>query len=285
MFMLDDLEQAHSGFIIPSDDDELEETTAEQDVEDQAEDDNDNTEVESESDNQNKPDDNHSEKDGGDTDTTDKNDGDWTKAAVLDERRKRQERDQKIEELQAEIESYKKASNLPLKEENPEREESKDSIPDPVDNPEAYHSYMLKRQDHELFLFRQEIDQNSLSEKHDDYDEMISHFKTMASNSPAIYEEYISSRLPATYAYNAAKKDLNAKKFSDPQYEAKLKEEIRNQVMSELGKESDGSEKPSKKSNSTMPDLNSVASSGNLGKGQATESDLNDFGSFFNHKY
>ena len=172
----------------------------------------------------------------------------WTKSAVLDERRKRQEYEKRVKELEAKI--------LESNSEQKQVEESK-KAPDPIDDPEAFAAH----QDDRMFALALKFDQRHMQEKHKDYEDTVEHFKKMAGSNAALIETFKKQEFPATYAYNTAKADLNAIKFSDPNYESNLREQIKQELLAELKKESVETVKTSssKVDASSLPKLNNVA--------------------------
>ena len=167
----------------------------------------------------------------------------WTKAAVLDERRKRQEYEKRVEELEAKIKGFE--------EKTIEKEPVK--APDPIDDPEGFNQY----QDRKVFNLALKFDQRQMQKDHKDYDEVVSHFKKMAGENPALVETFQKQEFPATYAYNTAKSDLNSKKYSDPNFLENLEKELEAKILAKLKAESPVDSKPDA---SKLPKLNSATS-------------------------
>jgi len=166
----------------------------------------------------------------------------WTKAAVLDERRKRQEYEKRVKELEEKITSFQ---------EKPVQEPVK--VPDPIDDPDGYNQY----QDKKMFDLALKFDQRQMQDKHKDYEDVITHFKTMAGENPALVDNFQKQEFPATYAYETAKADLNAKKYSDPNYVSNLRDELKKEILAELKNVEPAQSKPDA---SSLPKLNSATS-------------------------
>lgn len=188
----------------------------------------------------------------------------WTKAAVLDERRKRQEMEKRLADMEAKLQasqSEQQAVKVPLQ------------APDPIDDPDAFNAYQDKR----IFDMALKFDQRQLQEKYDDYDDTVEHFKKMAGDNPALVEAFQKQEFPATYAYNTAKADLNAKKYQDPNFLENLEKELEAKILKKL----QGDVQTSKKPDATaLPKLNGATSVVSNVE-QRIELDDNDLSGFF----
>lgn len=173
----------------------------------------------------------------------------WTKAAVLDERRKRQE-------LQAELERLKQ-------EREPDRaEEAPDWYAEPERAAEA------QRQQFEQMLFTQkvELSQDMMRSQHADYDEMEQKFFDLCQENPALRTELRLSANPARFAYETAKKASEYEAMKDVEsYKAKLKAEVRSELEEQIRKEQEAAQaRLEKKRAAADPSLASASSKGGL---------------------
>jgi hypothetical protein len=166
----------------------------------------------------------------------------WTKAAALDERRKRQDAEKRIEALEQKIASYEET----LKNVEPEK------VPDPIDDPDGF----TQHQDRKMFNIALKFDQRQMQKEHDDYEDVVTHFKAMAKANPALADNFAKQEFPATYAYNTAKAELDAKKYQDPDFLKNLENDLKAKILAELK----GETTASKPDASTLPKLQSATS-------------------------
>lgn len=150
----------------------------------------------------------------------------WTKKAVLDERRKRQALQQKLDQLEAE-------SQKP----NEER-------PDVYGDPEGAFSHLEKQfadqLEQQTQSVRLEMSQEMMRIVKDDYDELESEFIDMARDNPALIQELNQASNPAKFAYETATKAREAAELKDVDtYKAQLKAAARAEVEAELKKEAE----------------------------------------------
>lgn len=176
---------------------------------------------------------------------------DWTKAAVLDERRKRQELERKLAEYE------KKA------EEKPER-------PDLFADPDGALGHIEKSLRDEmresLSNTRLEISQELMRTVHEDYDELESEFVEMAKDNPVLLKELNESSNPARFAYQTATKAREVAELKDvDKIRAKIEAEIRAEVESKLKQELQQSQAKEKgKQEALAPSLASAQSKGGV---------------------
>lgn len=166
------------------------------------------------------------------------------KKALLDERRKRQELEDKLKELQA----------------------KQVKIPDPVEDPEGYAAYLDDTQQRNLLKARTSMSREIMIGIKTDYEETEKVFIQLCSETDSggnptpqaeiLKRNMLASANPAKFAYDHAKEHLRIKELSDPQY----KEKLRAQILEDLAK--DGSIKPAKKSVAEVPDLTSATAAG-----------------------
>ena len=90
------------------------------------------------------------------------------------------------------------------------------------------------------------------------------HYEGMVKSNPSLYYEAMKSGLPAQYAYNAAKKDMEISQIGDV---ATFKEKVRQELLAEI---------EASKQSSVPPNMTTVRSSGGEPEGYDMSSDVND---------
>lgn len=158
----------------------------------------------------------------------------WTKTAVLDERRKRQALERQIEEL-------KQSSQKPA-----ER-------PDLIEDPDGAYNHIEGAISKALRDQAIAMSTAMMKREHGDYDEMESIFLDLAKENSSLIQEMSQHSLPALFAYETAKKHVEFEKMKDvDSYREKIREEERQKLLAEMEKES-GARKA--KSDSITPSL------------------------------
>ena len=170
----------------------------------------------------------------------------WTKKAVLDERRKRQELEQRLKDLESKKEP--------------------EPAPDWWADPEKAAQHQSQQIEARLYQQKVEIGQDLMRSQHDDYDDMEARFMEMAQENPARRTELQKSANPARFAYETAKKAAEYDAIKDvDSYRAKLEAEVRKDVEAKLRKELEAEqEKKAKKEAAIDPSLASTSSKGGL---------------------
>ena len=164
----------------------------------------------------------------------------WTKAAVLDERRKRQELERQLEQA--------------LKDKTPE--EKKDWF----DDPEGAASQIKQEFQSQLANTRIEMSQEFMRSMHEDYDELEAEFVDLAKGNPAMLAEFQQSKNPAKFAYDTARKH---REYADLKDVDKAKAKLREEIRAELEKEyQQKAEKEQKKRDAIPPSLSSQGKGG-----------------------
>lgn len=170
----------------------------------------------------------------------------WTKKAVLDERRKRQELEQRLKDLESKKE--------------PEQ------APDWWADPEKAAQHQSQQIEARLYQQKVELSQDFMRSQHEDYDDMEARFMEMAQENPTLRTELQKSANPARFAYETARKaaEYDAMKDVDS-YKAKLEADVRKDVEAKLRKEIEAEqEKKAKKEAAIDPSLASTSSKGGL---------------------
>ena len=140
----------------------------------------------------------------------------WTFAAVKEERRKRQELERKLNELQQE----------------------KKDIPDVLEDQDAFVKSIRDEYKQELAQTKVEIAREIMMDTHDDYEELETFFiEVVAPDNPVLAEEARKASNPAKFVYQNAKKYQEYKEFQGvDSMKEKLRAEIRAELEAELKK-------------------------------------------------
>ena len=167
----------------------------------------------------------------------------WTKAAYLDEKRKRQELENRLKEF----------------------ESRKVEMPDVLDDQKAFVDAIRGDMQTTLAAHKIELSQELMRTVHEDYDQMEAKFLQMANDNPSLAQALRESTNPAKFAYETAKK---AERFEALQnvdaYEAKIRAEIEAKIRAELtGQVSQKAQKDAAKESALKPSLAIVGESSN----------------------
>lgn len=135
--------------------------------------------------------------------------------ALLDERRKRQELQRRLEELEAQIHQTR-----------PQPEPQ--AAPDWELEPKQAASHFAEQLEIARYQDRVSITEEILREKHTDYDEVAAAFAEAARNDPHMREAVFKAPNPARYAYQAGKMLMLMRNIgNDPDsYRAKIEAEV-----------------------------------------------------------
>jgi hypothetical protein len=177
----------------------------------------------------------------------------WTKAAVIDERRKRQDAERRLAELEKKLQEPAKK-------------------PDLFEDPEGVLSQHRQEVGQQLLETRIDLSEELMREQHPDYDELKEEFVQLATENPFYADQLAKAKNPAKFAYETAKKARQAASLGDvdkmrAELESKIRGELEQKIRKELegkfekdGKKRDATGEPSlaattaKSSASTVPD-------------------------------
>lgn len=143
----------------------------------------------------------------------------WTKAAVLDERKKRQA-------LEAQLEQLRK-----------EQQQPETKKPDLFEDPEAWQRNLSDQFSHQVLETRISMSREMFAAMKDDYEEAEAAFIDYAKQYPELITQMTQSAVPAKFAYEQGKKVLafnEFQKFDAETVRAKIREEERAKVVAEL---------------------------------------------------
>jgi len=147
----------------------------------------------------------------------------WTKKAVLDERRKRQEMERRIAELQKPAER-----------------------PDLFADPDGALSHLESRFQQQMFASKVEMSQELMRSMHEDYDELETEFHELAKDNPVLLKQLSEAQNPARFAYETAMKARTVATINDAdklraqveaKYKSELEEKLRKEFEEKYGKE------------------------------------------------
>lgn len=144
----------------------------------------------------------------------------WTKKAVLDERRKRQELELKL----AEYENKARTGDQPQQEE----------IPDVFEDPEAALRYFEKKTNQAILNERVNMSREMMKTFKEDYEEMEQVFVDMANENPSLRDQMFRSSSPAKFAYETAKKHSEIQQLTTPEGLTAYKEQLRKELLAEM---------------------------------------------------
>jgi len=165
----------------------------------------------------------------------------WTKAAVLDERRKRQA-------LQAELEQLKNQKPV--------------EVPDIFTDQNAYTDYINQSVSDQVFRARVEMSQEFMRMQDSNYDDKETQFYEMATQNPLLVEQVKAHPMPARFVVDTVNKANELKKLENiDEYKAKLRAEMEADIRKELGAEMESKAKQSEQLSSITPSLANARSS------------------------
>lgn len=165
----------------------------------------------------------------------------WTKAAVIDERRKRQA-------LQAELEQL--------------RNQKPAEVPDIFTDQSAYTDYINQSVSDQVFRARVEMSQEFMRMQDSNYDDKETQFYEMATQNPLLVEQVKAHPMPARFVVDTVNKANELRKLENiDEYKAKLRAEMEADIRKELGAEMESKAKQSEQLSSITPSLANARSS------------------------
>jgi predicted protein tyrosine phosphatase len=158
--------------------------------------------------------------------TTASGEPNWAKVAYLDEKRKRQDLERRLQELEQ--------SKQPTK----EQEKDLDLFADP----QAVLSKLEARAEEKAFIQLTNFSRDLMKEAKPDYEEKEKVFVELAKSDSSLIEKMRKSTNPAKFAYETAVKHEFLQEVSDP---VKYREKIKAELLAELSKETPKKKVPS----------------------------------------
>jgi len=151
--------------------------------------------------------------------------------ALEDERRKRQEFEKQFAELQRQMQALQQP-----KPQVPQPQAQPDLPPDPWTDPEGAIAWHNRQQQRAIYETRVVMSEELMSQK-PDYAEMKQEFFEAITADPSLAHKLVAHPMPAKFVYEVGKKHRAEKRIgNDPDaFEANLREQIRQELMAELG--------------------------------------------------
>lgn len=160
------------------------------------------------------------------TQEPEKSEDPWTKTAYMDEKRKRQEVERRLQEYEAQ------------RQKQPEPE-----APDLFADPEGYHKYQQQQQAQMQQKMLWQTSEMVMRSLHPDFEEKLNVFGQIAQDTPLLLDRAMQHPNPAQFVYETAKKHQeiqelggieNFKSETEKRVRAELEAEIRAKVTAEL---------------------------------------------------
>jgi len=143
----------------------------------------------------------------------------WTKAAVLDERRKRQA-------LEAELEQYKQPNQEPEK------------APDVFEDQDNYTKFLSNQVNQQVSQVRIEMSQEMMRMHDSEYDQKEVEFVEMAKDNPQLAQQLYKHNMPAKFVVDTVNKARELKKLDNiDDYKAQLRAEVEAEIREKLNTE------------------------------------------------
>lgn len=158
--------------------------------------------------------------------TTDSGEPNWAKVAYLDEKRKRQDLERRLQELEQRGQ--------------PTKEQEKDL--DLFADPQAVLSKLEARAEEKAFIQLTNFSRDLMKEAKPDYEAKEKIFVELAKSDAGLIEKMRKSNNPAKFAYETAVKHEFLQEVSDP---AKYRDKIKAELLAELSKDTQKRKVPS----------------------------------------
>ena len=160
-------------------------------------------------------------------------------AALKDERSKRQQLEQRLQEYEQYFAQLQQA---------PQQQQPQEE-PDMFADPDGFKAHLAAQIRAELLkevqptiqqsqiMTRAEVSEIMARQKYEDYDATVEHFKEALASNPFLLSQLQQAPDPATFAYNAGKQWQAAKNFGSeaPPTREQIEAELREKIMNEIG--------------------------------------------------
>lgn len=143
-------------------------------------------------------------------------------AALVAERRKRQEAEEKLKGL-----------------------EEPETVPDPIEDPTGYADFITAKSDKGLLQTRIDLSRDVMMDSKEDYLEKETVFMGLIGNvdddgklsitDQTLFTKFQAAKNPARFAYQHAVQHLDIAAKSDPNYRDNLKAELKAEILAEMG--------------------------------------------------
>ena len=144
--------------------------------------------------------------------------GSWTKQAVLDERRKRQELEKRLADYEARLQ--------------PQQPQHQPEQPDWFASPEQAAQAMQAQFAESMFQTRVATSERILKKEHEDYDEVSNLFAEHAKRDPNLLQQLYHHPFPAEFAYQVGTQIKLLEEIKDPKA---YREKVRAEILAEQG--------------------------------------------------
>lgn len=172
------------------------------------------------------------------SETPSEEEGSVPRKALLDERRKRQELEEQVRQL----------------------EPADEEAPDPTDDPEGYEKYLRQKWEREQWQKTANRSRERMIESHPDYEEKEKYFLFLASQDSDLIRQMNEDPDPAAFAYKTAKESLD-----------KQEKAIEERVVARLRKEGKLKEEKSEKPAESASRVSELTSATGAGKNTGEE--------------
>ena len=157
--------------------------------------------------------------------------------ALIGERKKRQETEQKLSERDKEFADLRKELDQLKGRGQPQPTQQAQPVapPDPWLDPEGYARHIAIENDKRLFKDRVEISQELMRSKHDDYDDVEKVFRDECKTNPFLAQQLRASSFPAKFAYEQGKRLMALREIGDDPaaFKAKIEADIKAKLEAE----------------------------------------------------
>lgn len=140
--------------------------------------------------------------------------------ALEDERRKRQEHERRLVELERHLQNMQQPRQQQQQQQPP-------APPNPWEDPEGAMAYQQQQFAYQLFETRVSLGQDIMRARHQDYDEVVRDFAMQAQQDPNLHRQLVNHPNPASFAYEQGRLiRFWGEVGGDPEaYKAKLREQ------------------------------------------------------------
>lgn len=169
------------------------------------------------------------------------------KSALLDERKKRQERESELKEAQAQLQQF-----------------LQQPAPDLLDDQQGYADHITRQVDSKIRNVTILMSQEMMRSQHEDYDLAEDKFMQMVSDDPSLQIKLQQSEQPAKFVYETVKKAEQYAEMQDVDtYKAKLKAEALTEAKAEIQAEAKAkADKEAELNSAISPSLTNTRAAG-----------------------
>lgn len=148
----------------------------------------------------------------------------WTKAMALDERRKRQDVERKLEERERRLAELEALSSG-----------GKKAAPDVFEDQDGFNNHIQSTIQSETLRIKIEMSQELMREKYPEYDELELEFVDLAKNDSSLWAKMQSSAMPAKFVVETVKNAEKLKQMENiDEWRAQERERLRQELLAEM---------------------------------------------------